>query len=75
LQSYQTLGDYRGEIEDYNKAMEINPKYADAYNNRGFAKGNLNDYSWEIDSGNVCIKIRKRANTFECVFRESKKAR
>ena len=32
------LGDYRGAIQDYNKAIELNPKYANAYYNRGNAK-------------------------------------
>ncbi len=34
-------GDYQGAIEDYNKAIELNPKYAEAFYNRGFAKGEL----------------------------------
>ncbi len=37
-------GDYEGAIEDYNKAIEINPKDADAYHNRGFAKAELGNY-------------------------------
>lgn len=37
----QRLKDYRGAIADYDKAIEINPKYADAYYNRGYAKIDL----------------------------------
>ena len=37
------LQDYRGAIADYNKAIELQPDYADAYNNRGNAKYNLHD--------------------------------
>ena len=32
------LGDYKGAIQDYNKAIELNPNYVLAYNNRGISK-------------------------------------
>ncbi len=32
------LKDFHGAIADYTKAIEINPDYANAYNNRGDAK-------------------------------------
>ena len=32
------LVDYKGAIEDYTKAIELNPKYADAYDTRGITK-------------------------------------
>lgn len=38
------LEDYRGAIADFNKAIEIDPKDGDAYNNRGKAKFDLEDY-------------------------------
>jgi len=37
------LGDYRGAIQDYSKAIELNPNDAEAYYNRGNAKVNLGD--------------------------------
>ena len=37
-------GDYSGAISDYTKAIEINPKDANAYVNRGVSKASLEDY-------------------------------
>ena len=33
--------DYQGAIADLDKVIELNPKYFDAYNNRGVVKGKL----------------------------------
>lgn len=38
------LGDYRGAIEDYNKAIRIKPDFVSAFNNRACAKISLGDY-------------------------------
>jgi len=35
--------DSKGAIEDYSKAIELNPNYAEAYANRGCAKEELGD--------------------------------
>ena len=37
------LQDFRGAISDYSKAIEINPKFANAYINRANAKLELQD--------------------------------
>ncbi|MFA5340008.1 MAG: tetratricopeptide repeat protein, partial [Candidatus Omnitrophota bacterium] len=37
------LGNYKEAIADYNKAIEINPKLAEAYMNRGVAYGQQNN--------------------------------
>jgi tetratricopeptide (TPR) repeat protein len=38
----------KGAIQDYTKAMELNPNYADEYFSRGLAKANLQDYKGAI---------------------------
>jgi len=38
-------GDYDKAIADYNKAIEIDPKYAQAYYNYGFAYNKLGEFS------------------------------
>jgi len=37
------LGDYTGAIQDYTKALEIDPKDAETYNNRAVSKDNAGD--------------------------------
>ena len=40
---YNNKRKYKKAIEYYSKAIEINPGFADAYANRGYAKNNLKD--------------------------------
>ena len=51
------LKDYRGAIQDYNKAIELNPKLASAYLGRGLAKGKLQDYRGAIKDYNKSIGL------------------
>ncbi len=51
------VGDSYGAISDYNKAIEINPKYYDAYINRGNQKKALKDYEGAIKDFNRAIII------------------
>ena len=41
-------GDYDRAIADYNKALELDPKDATAYNNRGYAYRQKGDYDKAI---------------------------
>lgn len=50
-------GEYYGAIEDYTKAIEINPNYANAYYNRGIAKKNLEDYYGAIADFSEAIEL------------------
>ncbi|WP_051410946.1 tetratricopeptide repeat protein [Synechococcus sp. CC9616] len=53
-------GNYQGAIDDFNKAIEINPQDADAYNNRGGAKIELGDYQGAIDDWSKAIEINPK---------------
>ena len=50
-------GNYQGAIADYNKSIEINPQYADAYINRGNAKHKSGDTKGAIADFNKAIEI------------------
>ena len=52
--------DYQGAIADFDKAIEINPKYADAYNNRGNAKNQLKQYQEAIADYNKAIELNPK---------------
>ena len=54
------LKKYRGAIQDYNKAIELNPNYADAYYSRGNAKGKLQDYRGAIQDFNKAIELNPK---------------
>ena len=50
-------GDYYGAIFDYTKAIEIDPKDADAYVNRGYSLRMLKDYDSAIVDFNKALTI------------------
>ena len=47
-------------IEDFTEAIEINPKYANAYNNRGAAKISLSDFKGAIEDFTKAIEINPK---------------
>ena len=54
------LKDYLNSIADYSKALEIDPKFAMAYVNRGEARGFLKDYYCVIDDCTKAIEINSK---------------
>ena len=53
-------GDYDGAIANYNKAIDINPRYAMAYYNRGRAYNIKGQYDQVISDCNKAIEINPR---------------
>jgi len=54
----QYLGDYTGAIEDYNKAIEIDPENGGTYYmSRGLAKQDLQDYTGAIENYDKAIEL------------------
>ena len=51
------MKDYYGAVADYNKAIEINPNFADHYFNRGNEKGYLKDYYGAIADYTKAIEL------------------
>ena len=51
------LQDFRGAIQDYSKAIELDPSYAVAYFNRGNAKYDLQDYIGAIQDYSKAIEL------------------
>jgi tetratricopeptide (TPR) repeat protein len=50
-------GEYDQAISDYNKALELKPNYADAYNNRGIAHDDKGEYDQAISDYDMALKI------------------
>ena len=50
-------GDYRQAISFYEQAIQLNPNYAEAYNNRGAAKRNLGDNQGAIVDYDQAIQL------------------
>ena len=48
---------YKGAIVDYTKAIELDPEYALAYDNRGASKYYLEDYKGAIEDHTKAIEL------------------
>ena len=51
------LNDYSRDIVDYTKAIELDPDFAFAYNNRGLAKAELEDNYGAIEDFTKAIEL------------------
>ncbi len=58
--SYQEKGQWDKAIAEYNKAIELNPEYAEAYYNRGIAYGNKGQYDQAISDYTKAIELNPR---------------
>ena len=52
------LGHYAAAITDYNRAIQLKPDYADAYNNRGLAKQSLGQHAAAIADYDKAIQLK-----------------
>ena len=50
--------DFNGAITDYNKAIELNPNYAEAYKGRGWAHHGLKQYVAAIKDYSKAIELK-----------------
>ena len=62
------MDDLDGALEDYNKTIELNPEYVDAYLNRGCLKRELKDYKGALEDFNKALELNPQ-------FKEAKKGR
>ena len=51
-------------MEDFNKAIELRPKFATYYNNRGVLKNQLNKYEEALEDFNTAIKLNPQIANF-----------
>ena len=56
--AYGEKGEYDHAIEDYTKAVNLKPNYAEAYSNRGDAYGKKGDYDHAIEDCNKAIQLK-----------------
>lgn len=55
--SYYSINEYQQALENYSRALEVDPEYVLAYNNRGVAQADLKAYSEAIADYNKAIEL------------------
>jgi tetratricopeptide (TPR) repeat protein len=58
--AYYEKGEYDRAIEDYDQAIRLNPKHADAFSNRGVAYSRKGDYDRAIENYNEAIRLNPK---------------
>ena len=53
-------GNFTQAMSDYNKAIEINPNYAEAYNNRGIIYDKQGNFTQAMSDYNKAIEINPK---------------
>ncbi len=56
--SRRELGDYVGAIQDFTKAVQLNPNFAEAYSNLGVVRSQLGQYDEALAQCNKAIRLR-----------------
>jgi tetratricopeptide (TPR) repeat protein len=59
------LGDKQGAIDDYTKAISIEPKFTNAYNNRGQAKYSLGNKQGAIADFKKLAELYRQQNRMD----------
>ena len=72
------MGDEEGAMKDYDKAIELNPNYSGAYNNRGNLRGDMGDVEGAMKDYDKAIELNPNyskaySNRAECYRRLAEK--
>ena len=58
-QNHYTRGNLAEALDDYGRAIEVDPKHADAYYRRGLLKNELGNFTSAIDDFNAAMRLDK----------------